>query len=118
MGYRNGDPGWRRSSIGDTARLAAEAMKPKAPLLRELVLEAFDAGPATPEEITDRLSRAGHRVLLMSIRPRCSELARRGRLKDSGERGKGEGGKAAIRWRRTTPDEFAAWQQEQEAVHG
>lgn len=87
-------PGWKGK---ETSRLAAQAIAPKQKRLWEQVLEAFRQGPATPEQITDRLNRmGGRRFLLMSVRPRCSELGKKGLIRDTGRRGIGEGGAATV----------------------
>jgi len=118
-------PGWRSMSIGETSREAAMAVRARAPTQCALVLQALEQGPAHPEEITARIHARGHKVLLMSIRPRCSQLVRLGKIVDSGERGKGEGGCKAIVWRLATADELslflarkAAEDEHGEADHG
>lgn len=77
----------------ETSRAAAQAVKAKAPLLRERVLAEIKKRPGTPEQIANRLS-----LPLMSVRPRCSELSAKGLIKDSGGRGTAMGGKQAIIW--------------------
>lgn len=99
------EPGYRQSATGETSKAAALSVKPRAPTQCALVLEALAEGPATPEQITDRINRGGKRILLMSARPRCSQLVRLGKIVDSGERGIGEGGCKAIRWRLATTNE-------------
>lgn len=87
-------PGWKGR---ETSRLPAESVAPKQKRLCELVLADFSEGPATPELITDRLNRpGGRRYLLMSLRPRCS--GKKGLLRDTGRRGRGEGGGWAAVW--------------------
>jgi hypothetical protein len=98
---------WRKDATGETARLAAIAKAITAPKQRERVygvLAAVHPEAMTPEQITRALHDAGGRDLLMSIRPRCSELARMGLIRDSGLRGMGEGGCKAIKWVATTGD--------------
>ena len=105
-------PLWRRGSTGETSREAAEFIAPKAPTLRQAVLEEIEAGEGTPEQIHERLQRRGVRHLLTAVRPRCSELVRLGLIADSGRRGLGESQRCkSIIWRATTPEErshFAA----------
>ena len=108
-------PGWRQNATGETSKAAALAVRARAPTQCELVLEALADGPAHPEEITARILAAGHKVLLMSIRPRCSQLVRRGKIVDSGHRGRGEGGCKAIVWRLATSQERVAWDDAQAA---
>lgn len=98
---------WKRASIGETAREAAKAGK--KPTLRHLVLDRIREAPAIPETILADLRAEGVRTVLTSIRPRCSELARLGLIRDSGQREKGEGGCKAIVWTACTPDETAAY---------
>lgn len=96
----SGLPHWRKDATGETARLAAIAKASTAPKQRERVYGVLAASgyAMTPEQITRALREAGGGDLLMSIRPRCSELARMGLIRDSGERGIGEGGCKAIKW--------------------
>ena len=84
----------------DTGRNAAQVQKARAPTMRERVLAAIEkiGAPATPEMILAHMLDAGERALLTTIRPRCSELFKMGKLMDSGLRAPGEGGQPAIRW--------------------
>jgi hypothetical protein len=83
---------------------------------RARVYEAIQAlSEATPEQVVAFLERRGDPVMLMSCRPRCSELARLGFIVDTGKRGKGHGGSPAMIWRPTTELERAAWLAEQAA---
>lgn len=103
----SGLPRWRRDALGETSRQAALAKAASAPRQRQRVhqvLQAVYPAALTPEQITRALHEAGGHDLLMSIRPRCSELVRLGLIRDSGERGIGEGGCKAIRWI-AVPDE-------------
>jgi len=97
----SGLPRWRKDATGETSRLAALAKAAEAPKQRERVYAVLQivGSPLTPEQITRCLHDAGGHDLLMSVRPRCSELARMGLIEDSGLRGIGEGGKRAIKWR-------------------
>jgi hypothetical protein len=91
-------PGWKGRS---TSRAAAHAQRPKVKAMWARVLDCLNEAegePLTPEQIMDRLSTPERPLLLTSIRPRCSELARLGLIRDSGLRGRGEGGCKAIRW--------------------
>jgi len=91
-------PGWKGEM--ETGRDAASAMAAKAPTMRDRCLAALReiGAPATPEMITHHLAAQGQTVLLMSVRPRMSELARLGKVRDSGQRGIGEGGHKAVKW--------------------
>jgi hypothetical protein len=106
-------PQWRRNSVGETARAAAQAGDRKT--LRQRVLDLIEASPSPliPEEILAKVAAAGVNTVLTSVRPRCSELVRMGLIRDSGERRRGEGGCKAIAWRATTAEERAAWTAEQ-----
>jgi predicted ArsR family transcriptional regulator len=78
----------------DTAEAAARAITPRAPRLQQLVIDQLLLyGPATADEIADNM-----RVDRLSIRPRLSELARLGKVRDSGQRHKNASGKAAVVW--------------------
>ena len=111
-------PGWRQNATGETSKAAALAVRLRAPTQCELVLAALEQGPAHPEQITARIMGAGREVLLMLIRPRCSQLVRLGKIVDSGLRGRGEGGCKAIMWRLATPQERVAWDDAQAAGGG
>ena len=78
--------------------------------LRQKVLGALETGPATAEQIAERVGEHW-----MIIRARCSELTAQGLIADSGMRGGGAlGGKVIVR-RLTTPQERAAWLAAKEA---
>jgi hypothetical protein len=74
-----------------------------------------EMGEATPEQIVEHLAKQGYDIMLMSCRPRCSELARLGLILDTTKRGKGFGGSPAMVWRPTTELEQAALRVEREA---
>jgi len=79
----------------DTSAEAAEAAKPKAPLLRNLCLDLLiQSTGLTADEVA---GRAGFSVL--SIRPRLTELSALGLIVDSGERRRNDSGKRAIVWK-------------------
>jgi hypothetical protein len=85
------EPGWRSTAVGETSRAAAIASRPVAKKQADLCLEIIgERGHATPEQITAALAEQGHRVLLTSIRARCTGLHKQGVLRDSGNRGLGE----------------------------
>ncbi len=93
-------PGFRRSATGSTSREAAEAVRAKAPRQADLARQVIaEAGAASPEEITAALTARGHRVLLTSIRARCTQMHKLGELRPSGTFAKGESGRCrTIRW--------------------
>jgi predicted ArsR family transcriptional regulator len=78
----------------ETSAEAARSVGHRAAGLRAHVLASITSLPGTPEEVAARLGQPVH-----SIRPRFSELAAKGLIEDSGERGEAMGGKRAIRWR-------------------
>lgn len=110
-------PRWKASSIGETAREAAEnqAKPEKAPTLRRRVLADIERRPAIPEMVLGSLRQQGVKTVLTSVRPRCSELARMGLIKDSGLRLPGEGGGNAIVWTATSAEERALFAARQAA---
>jgi predicted ArsR family transcriptional regulator len=85
-------PGWKAR---DTAEAAADATIPHAPALRAQVIAALERhGPMTADEIANVL-----RLSILSIRPRVSELAVKGKVEDTGLRRANASGKRAIVWR-------------------
>jgi predicted ArsR family transcriptional regulator len=92
MPYAQNKVGWK---AGDTARKAAEAMSPKAPSLREQVLDVLtESGrEMTADEIADALGKS-----FISIRPRCTELSQTGKIVDSGIRRATSNGSRQIAW--------------------
>lgn len=102
-------PGWRSGPNSETSREAARRATPSAGPLKERVRAAIAISPATPEELVAHFAERGERLLLNTIRARCStDLHKLGELTPSGTFGKGEGGKTrVIRWRMTTPAERA-----------
>lgn len=84
-------PGWKAR---DTAEAAAEAVAPKAPLLRERCLEELRAaGMLTADECAARMG-----VDKLSVRPRFSELAASGKIIDTKDRRLNASGKRAVVW--------------------
>jgi hypothetical protein len=78
----------------DTSHAAAEGMAPKAESLRDRVLAEIRRAPATPEQVALRLGEP-----LMNVRPRCSELAKLGKIVDTQLRREAMGGRQAIVWK-------------------
>lgn len=85
-------PGFKQR---ETAVEAAESIRPSIGRLQGYCLNALDAlGPLTADECAERLQ-----IDKLSIRPRFSELAARGKITDTGERRRNSSGKSAIVWR-------------------
>lgn len=83
----------------DTSRLAAARIASAAPVLQEQCLHALKGhtpAGATADEIADEIGRS-----ILSIRPRFSELLRRGLIRDTGVRRKNQSGCTAKVWRAT-----------------
>ncbi|MEH0194550.1 hypothetical protein V7S57_02325 [Caulobacter sp. CCNWLY153] len=76
-----------------TSAEAARGIAPRVKSLRERVLDAIKVRPGTPEQIAHRIGEP-----LMNVRPRCSELARQGLIRDSQARADAMGGRKAIVW--------------------
>lgn len=110
-------PGWRQSATGSTSREAAEAVADRAPRQADLALSVIgERGRASPEEITATLTNRGHKVLLTSIRARCTQLHKQGRLRPSGSFAIGESGRCrTIQWEIVPPAAASAPQPSPEA---
>lgn len=91
LGYPN-NPGYQAQ---ETSRQAALEIAPKAKQIRNLVLKALQnhAMGATPDTIAEEL-----RLSILSVRPRFTELKLKGKIADSGRRGKTDSGKSSIVW--------------------
>ena len=87
-------PGWKAR---DTSQAAAESMKPKAPLVRDRILELLRSPhiEVTADEAAGMLG-----LPILTVRPRFSELAAENKVEDSGIRRRNGSGKNAIAWRR------------------
>ena len=80
----------------DTSKAAADAMKPGADRLRQMVLAAIsDAGASglTADEAADRCG-----LSVLAARPRCTELKLLGQIRDAGIRRKNASGRSAAVW--------------------
>ena len=83
------------SAPPDTSEKAAKDMKSRAPLLRERTLEQISNSTGlTADEIAANLGES-----ILSIRPRVSELAKRGVVIKTDRTRRNHSGKAAIVWR-------------------
>ena len=88
-------PNWPGFRARDTSKAAADAMAPKAGSLRDRtywIIEASVIGQ-TADEVASLMDES-----ILAIRPRVTELARMGLIRDSGHRRKNISGKAAIVW--------------------
>ena len=87
-------PNWPGFRARDTSKAAADAMAPKAPSLRDRVLRVVCTYSPTADEAAEILDES-----ILAIRPRVSELAKLGLIRDSGGRRTNiSSGKAAIVW--------------------
>lgn len=78
----------------DTSREAAEEIAPTAPQLRARALAVLErSNGLTADEVAGRLG-----LSILAIRPRVTELARMGKVRDSGARRRNASGKRAIVW--------------------
>lgn len=89
--YRPGSKGT------DTSEAAARKIhrNSRAELLRNIILQELENGPATNEEIAERIKED-----ITSVRPRMSQLRRMGLIDDSGKRISNEKGNLVIIWTR------------------
>jgi predicted Rossmann fold nucleotide-binding protein DprA/Smf involved in DNA uptake len=87
-------PGYKAAG---TSSIAAAAIASEASRLRRMTLDALSHKPMTADEIADFLD-----VSFLSIRPRCSELKLKGKIKASGVRRRNRSGKLAEVWELTT----------------
>ncbi len=90
------EAGWKQ---GGTSKDAALAIEPKAKTVRDRVLEMLTDHAMTPDECADAMGES-----ILTVRPRCSELFRRGLLIDTGIRRKNSSGRPAIVWTRKRPE--------------
>lgn len=90
FGYPN-QPGARDR---DTSRAAGASIASTAQILRDRALAVLEASNGlTADQVAGRLG-----LSILSIRPRVTELARLGRVRDSGERRPNASGRNAIVW--------------------
>jgi predicted ArsR family transcriptional regulator len=77
-----------------TAQLESlAAIIPLRTKLQRRVMDQFDCGNFTADEIAIRLG-----LSILTARPRCAELVKRGFLEDSGQRRKNNSGRSATVW--------------------
>jgi predicted HTH transcriptional regulator len=79
-----------------TSRAAAEAMKPRAPTLRDQVLSLLKGAALTADECAALLDKT-----VLAIRPRLSELVKLELIHDTGRTRKNASGVNAAVWRAT-----------------
>ena len=82
------------AKVDGTSTEAAEAMKPRAGILRAKVLACLKQRALTADECADVL-----RESVLAIRPRFSELRALNLIADTGERRENDSGRRAIVWR-------------------
>ena len=101
-------PLWRLGPNSQTSMEGAQFAATRAGTHKDQILNLLEAGEASPEEMATKFASTGERILLNTIRARCSDLYRVGRVRPSGTFGRGESGKVrVIRWRLSTPDELS-----------
>jgi len=81
----------------DTSAAAAPAL-PQAKRLQRRVLFALTHGPATADEVAERLKES-----VLAIRPRFTELWKQARIEDTGDRRQNASGRNAIVWQLQDP---------------
>jgi predicted ArsR family transcriptional regulator len=85
-------PGHKRPG---TSKAAADSMREKAPTLRQKVLDVLFHQDLTADECAAEIGKSR-----LAVRPRLAELARLGKIVDTGEtRANVESGKQATVWR-------------------
>lgn len=82
------------AKTGGTSRHAAEAMKPRAPTLRDKVLELLKHDALSADECATALNET-----VLSVRPRLSELVKLNLIYDTGLTSKNASGINATIWR-------------------
>ena len=92
MGYTKEGIGYQHT---DTSRAAANDIQNKKVTLREQVYQLLleTTSPLSTEQVASMLERP-----YVSVQPRLSELSNEKRVKDSGNRGTTQWGKACILW--------------------
>jgi hypothetical protein len=87
-------PGYKNKDKDGPSRQAALDMAPKAPTLRDQCFKRIEQAPMTADEVAESLEKP-----IWSIRPRIAELAKLGKVEDSGNRRNNSSGKMATVWR-------------------
>lgn len=92
-------PNYPGAKVDGPSRDAADNIAEHAMTLRDRVDALFDAGEdLTADECAERLNED-----ILSVRPRVSELRRKGRIEDAGKRRCNKSGMTATAWRRVAP---------------
>lgn len=84
-------PGYKEN---DTSRAAAESMKPTTAYLQSKCLKSLAKGPMSADECAVDIGES-----ILSVRPRFSELLKKGKVIDTGLRRRNDSGRAAKVWR-------------------
>lgn len=83
----------------ETSAAAADEVAERAPILRARCLATLERSQGlTADEVAGRLGQS-----ILSVRPRITELTRKGLVRDSGERRFNTSGKRAIVWAAVNP---------------
>jgi len=92
-------PNYPGAKVDGPSQDAADNIAEHAMTLRDRVDALFDAGEdLTADECAERLNED-----ILSVRPRVSELRRKGRIEDAGKRRCNKSGMTATAWRRVAP---------------
>lgn len=92
-------PNFPGAKVAGTSQEAANAAAEFAPTLRERVDAIFDDGQDhTADECAEILNED-----ILSVRPRCAELKKKGRIEDGGKRRCNKSGMTATAWKRAQP---------------
>lgn len=98
-------PGFKRRA---TSKAAADAMKPKAPTLRDRCFSQLTLGPKTADQVATAIAKergipekkleAFVASFVLTIRPRISELCKLGLIYDTGRTAENASKKQAVVW--------------------
>lgn len=87
-------PGYKNKDRAGPSKKAAISIKPFALSLRERCFRVIGQMPMTADEVAETVEKS-----ILSVRPRIAELAKLGKIEDSGNRRTNESGKDATVWR-------------------
>tara|TARA_R110002020_G_scaffold189481_4_gene388678 strand:- start:2344 stop:2670 length:327 start_codon:yes stop_codon:yes gene_type:complete len=87
-------PGYKNRDKAGPSKKAAISIKPFALNLRERCFRVIGKMPMTADEVAETVEKS-----ILSVRPRIAELAKLGKIEDSGNRRTNESGKDATVWR-------------------